>query len=294
LFITFFLWFIIQLAKPYAYSATINLNVINVPNQISIDTTNIKLGFEVEAVGFKLWTYNLSKKSIDLDYKVFEKKPEALIISASDIKSIINKKDILDSKRIEFLETSFSIPYTIKDSKTVPVVPRVDYQFADGYNTFEDLKVNPDSVVITGSKKELAMVSEIYTLPKKIVKANQDLEGTISLASPNENIKLSAEEVVYSLSVQKFSEKSIEAQINVKNVPDSLNLSIYPQKAKLSFLVSLESFDKVTELDFKIACDFNKRYTEEAIMIPLIESMPDEIKNVKLQTKKVDYLLVKN
>lgn len=290
---TFFLWFVIQLTKAYNYSAHINLNIVNVPNHIAIDTSKIDLAFDVNANGLKLWTYNLSKQSIDLDFKLFEEKPKELIIQTGKIKSVIEENDLFEAGSFEFAEGKISIPYTIKDSKKVPVIARIDYQFADGYNSLEELKLNPDSVVVTGSNKDLSKISVVFTSVEKIPKVNQDLKGTIPLSNPPDKIKLSEDEVTYTLSVQKFSEKSLEAPINVINVPDSLDLSIYPQKAKLSFLVSLDQFDKITEVDFKITCDFNKRYSEEAIMIPVLEETPVGIKNVKLNTKKVDYLLVK-
>jgi len=288
------LWFVIQLTKPYTYATAVNLSIVNTPNQIAIDTVKINIPFEVKANGFKLWTYNLSKKSIDVDYNLFEEKPQELIIKTSVIKSILIEKGTFDSSTFEFLDANFSIPYTIKDSKKVPVISKIDYQFDNGYNSLEEMKLVPDSVLISGSKKDLAKVSAINTSSKKLAKVNQDLNGRISLVDPGQNIKLSDQEVSFSLNVTKFSEKSLETDIEVINVPDSLNLSIYPQKAKLSFLVSLEAFDKVTELDFKVICDYNKRYSEEAIMIPVLKDAPAGIKNIKLNTKKVDYLLVKN
>ncbi len=284
----------IQLTKPYTYYTHVDLAIVNVPNHIALDSTKIDLAFEVSANGFKLWTYNLSKKKVDLDFDLFEEKPKEIMINTEDVKAIMVEEDMFESKSFEFLTDKLSIPYTIKDSKKVPVISRIEYQFADGYNSLEDIVIRPDSVLITGSEKDLSKISEVFTSAKKIAKINQDLKGKIALENPGSSVKLSDRQVTYSLNVQKFSEKSLEPRIEVVNVPDSLNLSIFPQKAKVSFLVSLEAFEKITELDFKTICDYNKRFREEAIMIPVLEDAPAGIKNINLTTKKVDYLLVKN
>ena len=288
------MWFIIQLAKSYTYSTQVVLSVVNVPSHIAIDSAVVVVPFQVEASGFRLWTYNLSKKKVNIDFSKVQQDPSELIIKSNLIKNLVADEGDFIFSNIDLYDDYTTIAYTTKASKKVPVVSNIDYQFADGYNSLEEIKLIPDSVLLTGANRDLQNTLKVETALKKITKLNQNLTGFVALENPNPKLQLSVNEIAYSLKVEKFSEKSVETEIIAVNVPDSLKLTIFPDKAKLTFLVSLEAFDHITGLDFKITCDYNQRYEDEAVMIPKLEEYPEEVKHINLFTKKVNYLLETN
>ena len=93
--------------------------------------------------------------------------------------------------------------------------------------------------------------------------------------------------------VEKYSEKAIMVKIEILNKPDSINVNIFPNQAKVSFLVSLKAFDKISDLDFKVFVDYDKRFKDDAVMIPEFKEYPNNILKPKLHVKKVDYLVRK-
>ncbi|TKS56156.1 CdaR family protein [Mesohalobacter halotolerans] len=289
--LTFVLWFSIQLVKSYTFSTDIKIQLVNIPNHVVVDTTVKSIGITLKTNGFKLWTYNLSDKKITLSFKDLKKDTLHSKVNSTELKKKIRNRYGFKNDNIEIQELFISFGYRKKTTKKIPVKVDADLSFKSGYNTLDNIKIKPDSVVISGPNNELKNIDYIRS-EKLILKNIKDtLSGKIDLKMPSDKIKASVPDVNYFLPVEKFSEKTLMVDIETVNVPDSLQLSTYPNKAKVSFLVSLKSYDKISDLDFQVVCDYKKRYEEDAIMIPQLVKSSEIVLNPKLQINKVDYLV---
>jgi YbbR domain-containing protein len=289
--LTLILWFAIQLTKTYNFQSELVIQLSNTPKHIVLDSSEIKVELNLNSNGFKLWRYNFLNKTFRVDYSEFQKDSLQLKISANKLKKAIAKSYELTPEEINLDKTMFSFKYQKKETKLVPVKPNLKLNFAAGYNTLESLSLSPDSVTISGSRKDLRSVNFVQTNKMDIKNANDTLQGNVKLIKPSSNVEISLESVEYYLPVEKYSENALMIPINTINIPDSLDVSVFPNKAKVSFLVALKSFDKVSEIDFKVVCDYNKRYQQDAIMIPSLVNFPNYILNPKLHIRKVDYLV---
>lgn len=292
LILTCILWFTIQMVKTYNHKGEISVEVINIPKHIVIDTSFQKVDINIKASGINLWSYNLNK-DIKISYQDFENDSTTLIMPSNQLRSKLSDFYEIGIENISLNLTSLKFEYRKKLTKIVNIRPDIKYAFSQGYNTLKTLKLEPDSVMISGSKKYLDQINHIQTERLDLKNINDTIQGKIRLKRPNQNIDLSKNEVTYNLPVEKYSEKAIMVKIDILNKPDSLNLNIFPNQAKVSFLVSLKTFDKISDLDFKVIVDYDKRFEDEAVIIPEFEKYPNSILKPKLHVKKVDYLVRK-
>ncbi|MGX1024359.1 CdaR family protein [Flavobacterium sp. CS20] len=289
--LTFILWFVIQLVKTYNYNTDLMVEIDQIPKQFVVDTTTKTIKVNIKASGLKLWQYNLSSKTITINYADFNKETSLLKISKNSIIDKMTNNFPFDSENISIEDNELAFGFRKKATKKVPVRIIADLNFKSGYNTLQSIQPIPDSVVITGPKNELKNINYIQT-QKLILKNIKDtLSSKISLEIPSENIEATTSQVEYYLPVEKFSEKTLMVDIETINIPDTLQLTTYPSQAKVSFLVSLKSFDKISNSDFQVICDYKKRYEDDAIMIPKLEKYPKNIIGPKLHINKVDYLI---
>ncbi len=289
--LTFILWFAIQMTKSYDYRKALNINITDIPNHIVIDSANQTLRANIKANGIKLWTYNLSDKVISIPFNEFEKDTAKLKISAVELKEIIAQKFQTGTEQVVLTQKSIIYDYRQKQTKLVPVKPNISVTYSPGYNTLNKLVLKPDSIVVSGSTQYLAEIDNIVTQKISLENISDTVTGNVKLKQPSNNIELSQTDAEYFLPVEKFSENSLMVDIETINIPDSLDINIFPNKAKVSFLVSLKSFNKISGRDFKVICDYNKRYEDNAVIIPKLVEQPDNILNPKLHVKKVDYLI---
>ena len=68
---------------------------------------------------------------------------------------------------------------------------------------------------------------------------DDDIEETLKLLPINQ-IQYETHEVLVKTKVKRFTEKSVEAFINIKNLPDSLAIKLFPQSINITFLVLIE------------------------------------------------------
>lgn len=289
--LTFVLWFSIQLVKTYTFDTDIKIRLVKIPNYVVVDTSVKSIQIKLNTNGFRLWTYNLSETQINFSFKELKKDSFNLKVNANSIKERIKKHYSFNDNSIEIKEASTTFNYRKKTTKKVPVKINTELSFKSGYNTIDSVQIKPDSIIISGPKNELEPIRYVKS-KKLILKHIKDtLSGKIDLKMPSGNIQAETYHVEYYLPVEKFSEKTLMVDIETINVPDSLQLSTYPNKAKVSFLVSLKSYDKISDVDFKVVCDYEKRYEKDAIMIPQLEEFSNNVINPKVQVNKVDYLI---
>ena len=290
LILTCLLWFSIQMVKTYNYKSEMFVEVVNIPKHIVIDTSSQKINFNIKANGLNLWSHNLNK-NIKISYQDFEKDSIKLIISSNQLRSELSDFFEIGIENVSLNLTSLKFGYQKKQTKIVKIRSDIKYTFSQGYNTLKSLELDPDSVMISGSQKYLDQVDHIQTEKLNLKNVSDTIRGSIRLEKSNPNIDLSKNEVKYYLPVEKYSEKAIRVKIEILNQPDSINMNIFPNQAKVSFLVSLKAFDKISDLDFKVIVDYNKRFKDDAVMIPEFKQYPGNILKPKLHVKKVDYLV---
>ena len=94
--------------------------------------------------------------------------------------------------------------------------------------------------------------------------------------------------------VKRFTEKSLEVLINIKNLPDSLAIKLFPQSLEVTFLILIDKAEGITASDFNFICDFNKvQKTKKNTLDVLLDIKPKGVSNVRWKPKKVDYLIRK-
>jgi len=290
--LTFILWFVIQMTKTYTLQSEVTINIDEVPKHIILDSLDRKNIVTITAPGLKAWKYNISDHSVNVKYKQLRNDSMRVFLSKNALVQLFSKKLDIDNTNIK-IDEDLSITYRKRDFKYIPVRPDIQVQFSSGYNTVTKINVEPDSVMLTGPDNLLSSLSFLKTEKIRLKDVNKDIDIIAKIILPEDGLEVESERVRLFQQIEKFSENSISVDVKVINKPDSLELNIFPQKAKVSFLVSLKNYDKISKLDFEVICDYKLRFKETGVMIPAIRTHPENIINPKLNIKKIDYLIKK-
>ena len=156
----------------------------------------------------------------------------------------------------------------------------------------ERIEFNPDSV------SAMVLLSDT-TVHHAVVEA-----GTVVLSADTvirtmplkrlPGVIFSADEVEMRVVSQQYTEKSLEVPITGVNFPDYLSLKSFPSKAVVTVWVKMSEYDKVTASDFQVVVDYNDIAGSDASKVRVrIFTQPANVRNVRLQTRTVDYLMEK-
>ena len=140
------------------------------------------------------------------------------------------------------------------------MIPPVNVKFKPGYDRSTDWVIEPDSIWVYGVSQKVDTLKGLFIESLSNDYIENDINENVKLLPINQ-IKYETEKVLLKTVVKRFTEKSFETLINIKNLPDSLAIKLFPQSLKVTFLVLIDKAEGISAGDFKFVCDFNKAQT---------------------------------
>ena len=154
----------------------------------------------------------------------------------------------------------------------------------------EKMEFRPESIRVK--------VLDSDTLPHQVVAdvgnvvLSSDTTTFTAPLKPVSGALFDSDEVQVSIIAQQYTEKSLEVPITGVNFPDNITLKAFPSKAVIAVWVKMSEYDKVVDADFEVVVDYNDIAGHESSKAMLrIYSQPANVRNVRLQTRTVDYLM---
>ncbi|MBO7110390.1 MAG: hypothetical protein J6W18_00410 [Bacteroidaceae bacterium] len=154
----------------------------------------------------------------------------------------------------------------------------------------ERIEFSPDSILIKVLESDTAR-RRVVVEAGQIMLSADTIVRTLPIRREG-GVIYSQDEVVMTVLSQQYTEKSLEVPITGVNFPEHLSLKSFPSKAVLTVWVKMSEYDRVTAADFRVVVDYNDLTGGEASKARLrIISQPANVRNIRLQTRTVDYLI---
>jgi len=154
----------------------------------------------------------------------------------------------------------------------------------------ERIEFTPDSIRVRVLESDTAMHRAVVEAGQ-IMLTSDTVVRTMALRM-EPGVIYSHDEVVMTVLSQQYTEKSLEVPITGVNFPEHVSLKSFPAKAVLTVWVKMSEYDRVTAADFQVVVDYNDIAGSDASKARLrIYSQPANVRNVRLQTRTVDYLM---
>ena len=151
-----------------------------------------------------------------------------------------------------FASDTLLFTFPTVDHKKVPVHPVYSISFEDQYTKVGELNVRPDSVTLYGELNALKQIERVYTKPIRKTDLASDINGVIAL-EPVRNLRLSADEVRYSLEVARYVELRNDIKVDTRNVPADKEMVIIPSRVNVTLKCRFPfAGDPVSSLDLYV------------------------------------------
>ncbi|MGB7842155.1 MAG: CdaR family protein [Salinimicrobium sp.] len=295
LFFAVIIWIFVQFSKQYNEIINIPVEYVNVPPDKLITNENpSNLKLRMEENGFRIAWKSLFPPTLQIDIS-------KTVPSNGDLLYIIddNRSDIVSQLNINFEDSRFvkeviKIHFQQKSEKKLPVYSQIEVEYAAGYSASEAIKLTPDSVKVTGPDALLDTISALQTVKLKLKKVKNNISGTVSIdTSKYKGLTLYTNRVQYSAEIEKFTEGSVTVPIELINVPQGLDVVIFPKETLLFYQVNLKDYSKITAADFRVVVDFTEVRDNQNFLIANIVKQPDFTANLRLNEKKIQFIIKK-
>ncbi|GHA37131.1 hypothetical protein GCM10007103_18090 [Salinimicrobium marinum] len=295
LFFAVIVWIFVQFSKEYNQIIEIPVEYVNVPpNKVIAEDNPEELQLRMIENGFRIAWFSMFAPTLSIDVAGLTEEEERLVYVIDEHRTEIQQQLNINFEDSRFLRDVLYIDYRQRKEKTIPVFSRINVDFGAGYAATNDFQLEPDSITVSGPDNILDTLNQLQTIPLNIDNVKYDLSGTVGIdTSRLKKVHVYQNRVTYFLDVEKFTEGSVEVPVEMINVPAGLNVVIFPKEILVFYQVNLKDFSKVEASDFKVVGDFSRVSGNQDFVIPRIVEQPDFVKNLRLNEKKIQFIIKK-
>lgn len=286
-------WIFVQFSKEYTEAVELPISYINVPKDKILSPENpSKLDLRVKENGLHIAFNRLFPKVLYLDVSDSKMENGKLIYNLEEQKSALLSQLNLEYDKAEFLKKTLNISYQQREVKKVPIRSNVELDFAVGYSALDDVEFQPDSIMVSGPKGILDTLSEVQTKVLRLENINNDISGTVNLDTAKlERLTFYQTKIDYTLRTDKFTEGKVQVSIDLVNVPEGMNVVIFPKEVTVIYQVSLKKFNSVKKEDFKVMADFKNAVNSDGYLLVQLTEQPPQVNNLRLNEKKIQFVI---
>ncbi len=294
-------WFLNALRKDYTATLSYPVKLVNVPSNKMLPTDfDNEIRVKVRTGGFVILRYRLSKTFLPLTFDVSQMKAweggdfDGVFVPIKDVRNRIVGQLSQGMQLIEVEPDTLFVPFITRSTRKVPVEFRGTLTFQQQYTQSGPLIITPDSVEISGLQTLVDSVSVIPTNRLELKQLADTFSTTVAITLP-EGVSVSPRKVSVVVPVEPFTELNLKIPVQVKGLPDSLRIKIFPSEIQVSFHVGVSNFAKINRSLFRAVVDVSPVFSGDppSRLKVNLDQMPAEVKSVRFSPIFVEYLLEK-
>ena len=238
LLLAFSIWLIHNLSLKYNdYLSVSVVAQCNIPGHAYRSANRCEVTARCRATGYKLIrSYINRRKSHTVTFRASE-----MSHYEDDIYYILSSELMNNTSKIygqgvtveAYLSDTLFFRFPAETFKKVPVSAISSIKFKNQYMPETSLSVQPDSVFVYGEPYRLESIEAVYTKPINYSSVSEDIRGVASLEKIK-GVRLSEDQVRYSMNVKRFVEISCMLPVRVAHLPSDKTMKLYPSSAQVT------------------------------------------------------------
>ena len=292
--LAFFAWAVAVLSNPKPYTAKVVLDFSNTPQRrafhpLQSDT----IAVTVNGTG---WDALLSRmgggKPINVDLHTLENK-SYLVLSAQ--KDQINSRRESDKQIISFMPDTLYFDFSNRKVKRIPVNLITAIKYRRQFFQSGNITLNPAYVIINGPSNLIDGINSWNSDTLKMDSVDENVNTHVNLEPVKEgNLSIYPKNIQANIPVDEFTEKELQIPVKLVNNRDDDDVKIFPQKVKITFMISLSRFADVDEDLFEATVDLDLWRKNGYKTLPVhLSKAPDYCRIVKVEPGNIDFIIKK-
>jgi hypothetical protein len=298
-------WFINKISSTITTETDFKVEYYGLPNNsmlvpgVTTDMLKITLSARGSVLlahrgGYSPIRIDLSK----LDIRTFPESDSTMkFVTDDDIRAQVEAQMPAEYKFLTLKPDTIKLDFGILRHAKLPVILDHQITFDKQYRLAGTPSLQPDSVTIGGPAILVDTIKAIHTETLVLDKLSESVVQKVRFNIPDGiNCPLTSTDVT--INVEKFTEYSIEVPIRTVNVPDSVTLRFFSQKATIRFNVGWNNYNKISREMFAAEIDFNDLMgiNRPQFLTVRITKIPEDmgVTNVSISPETVEYLIEKN
>jgi hypothetical protein len=292
---SFLAWALFAVSNNYVFTVKSGVQYVNIPDNrafhpLQSDTVNVQL----EATGWQLLfsTLRSVRPTIQVDLSGLQSRN--WIVLSNQI-GFINRQFPENQRVMSVTPDTLYFDFSKQTERKVPVKALYNLQFSKQYDVIDKLRISPEYVTITGPLEDVVQIERWETDTIRYTNVNSNVHTVVDLKqNQRANINVYPTSVEVDIPVGEVTEKILEVPLKAENAKQFSSVKLLPGKVKLTVIVSLRDFTKVTANTFEAVVNMDDWIENDVRSLPvIITQMPDFCKLVKIEPQNVDFFVRK-
>jgi len=230
--------------------------------------------------------------SFTVDLNTLENK--SYIVLSSQLDEINNKKEI-GRQIIGFSPDTLYFDFSNRKVKRVPIKLITSIKYKKQYNQSNNITIRPGYVIVNGPANVIDKLTEWPSDTLKLDSLSETLTTELSLQHVREgNMSIYPKTVQVNVPVDEFTEKTLLIPVSLINNHNYDDVKIFPQKVKITFMVSLSRYAETDEDFFEATANLDLWRNQGYKVLPVVVSkIPVYCKLVKVEPCNIDFIVRK-
>jgi len=258
-----------------------------------------KLLLSVNTQGYTLLRHRLKSRfsPITFDVNSFRLSsipggdPNTVYILTSYAENRIQSQLSSDIELLDISPDSLIFRFAGEVSRQLPVRPRYEITFDKQYMQAGQVVYDPDSITVSGPESILDTLTEVTTELEILRNVNKSVEFNAAISKITK-LEYDKNRVKIGIMVEKFTEASISIPVKYKNLPDSLDMKLFPREIRLTCRVGLSNYDNITGHSFTAMVDYLEIEKNLGSKLQVeLTSIPEYVQSINFHPKSVEYII---
>ena len=290
---SFLAWALFAVSSEYVYTIKVGMHYVNAPDNrafhpLQSDTVNVQL----EANGWQVLfsTLQSTAQTIQVDLSGLQRRNWVVFTNQL---GFVNRQFPANKRVIAVSPDTLYFDFSKQTERKVPVQALHSLQFRKQYDIIDELRVSPEYVTITGPLEDVVQIEQWETDTIRASNVNGSVH-TVAYLKQNQraNINVYPTSVEVDIPVGEVTEKIIEVPLKAENAKQFSSVKLLPGKVRLTVMVSLRDFMKVTSSSFEAVVNMEDWVEDDVSSLPvIITQVPDFCKLVKIEPQNVDFFI---
>jgi YbbR domain-containing protein len=290
-----FAWIFTVLSNTYNYTVKEALNFKNTPQRrafhsLQSDTVDAT----VSGSGWQMLFSKMNNdvKVVNVDLRTLENK--SYVVLSSQLPQINYKRETGQQITV-FNPDTLYFDFSNRKVKRVPVSLVTAIKFKHQFFQSDNITVSPAYVIVNGPANVIDKLTEWPSDTLKLDSLSETLSTALNLQHVKEgNMSIYPKSVQVTVPVDEFTEKTLEIPVKLINNHNYDDVKIFPQKVKITFMVSLTRYAETDEDFFEATANLDLWRNQGYKVLPVVISkIPSYCKLVKTEPQNIDFIIKK-
>ncbi|TVQ88695.1 MAG: hypothetical protein EA393_08285 [Bacteroidetes bacterium] len=305
---SFIFWLSIKLSRESEAIIPIEFQVTNIPiDLIFTGQSDSTFVFTVQSTGIRLITSGFLRriKKLETDFRNLQQLKRdgerLFFFTSSQAETRFSLLSDIPRSAVEALPDT--IFFQVEDAffKRVPVKLIKDLNLQPGFKLYDVPAITPDSLDVYGPAELADTIRFFNTSMLTATQVEHNINCNLKIDNPwrNQQVNISADEVEVFISVEEFTEATVEIPLNVdcdglNNISANGELMLFPDKVTVFYLVALKDDKKIIADMFRayVSCPDTIATSGQRLAVEIREK-PTLIDLIRVSPPEVEYIWIK-